>query len=331
MRDGSRRRSSTILLAVLALELFAAGWRRWPLTTAAIRTQAEYQIGQIAITTEHWRREGALARHLLPTRATDYRLTEWSSYDQDYVTVPPLSFVLHYAASRALPRVEPVFLAKLVAQAQIAAGMLVAGAMLCATFGFWPTLLALSFLIWTRPFLVWFIDGYFPTTTALVVQLVLMAWTLCRVREWASSSEPSPAPRETRHVATAAALAILGAMAESIALIVNLLVAAMFIAMAWSARRAGREAREWWRIGAAIAGSTLAVVAVVVALYATASDFGATFADRLSRRTGVKTGRVGIAAHAQVIWRQLHTARPQPAKAGGGASAAGEARPTEVA
>src|SRR5258708_20649503 len=110
------RRARTWLLVVVAAEMLAAGYLRWPLTTAVIQTQFEYQLGQIVITSENWHREGVFARHFLPTRSTDPGLTEWSSYDQDYVTVPPLSFPAHYAATRLFPRVEPVLLAKLVSQ-----------------------------------------------------------------------------------------------------------------------------------------------------------------------------------------------------------------------
>ena len=301
------RQARAWLLVFLAVEMCVAAYLRWPLTTAAIQTQFEYQLGQVVITSENWHREGMFARHLLPTRSTDPGLTEWSSYDQDYVTVPPLSFVAHYGAARMFPRVEPVFLAKIVAQLQIAGGLLIAAALLYATFSFWPTLLALSFLIWTTPFLVWFINGYFPTTTALLVQLVFIAWLLPPVRRWANGRD-TVYPRE---LWIGAGLAALGACTEALDLALTACVCGSLVAMGVWPRNAHRPGRSWFALAGAVAAGALGMIAVLVALYASITDFGATFADRLARRSGTYYGRAGVVAHAEVIWRQLQTAWPR--------------------
>src|SRR5262249_15908819 len=158
------------------------------------------------------------------SRSIDHGLPEWAYYDQDYVTVPPLAFMLHYAATRVAPGVDAVILAKVVAQIEIAAAFLAAAALLLPVFRLCPTLLAMSFLIWPPPFLVWFIDGYFPTTTALLVQLVFVAWVLGRVRDWADGN----AIVTGRALAVAAALAALGAFADAIGLAVDTFVGLLF-------------------------------------------------------------------------------------------------------
>src|SRR5207302_2181912 len=131
----------------------------------------------------------------------------WPYYDQDYITVPPLPFIAHYAATLIAPRADPVMLAKLVAQLQIFAGVLVAAVLFESTVGLWPALAGFSFLIWTLPFLVWYVNGYFPTTTALLLQLVTIGWVLRRVREWAAGQGPGAAGDRRQSMAAAAGLA----------------------------------------------------------------------------------------------------------------------------
>jgi hypothetical protein len=299
---------------LLTIELLAAGAARWPLTTSDIRTQFEYQLGQVVITSENWRREGALARHLIPTRSTDHRLSEWPYYDQDYITVPPLSFALHYAAVNVFRRADPVVVAKLVAQVQIAAGVLVAAVLFERTLGVWPTLAGFSLLIWTLPFLVWYINGYFPTTTALLVQLIGTGWMLQCVRRWASGHGPAASLAHRRRPAVAAAaLAALGVCSEAIGLAVNAAVAVVFAAIgAASLRAKRRDARAWFGLAAATSAATLVTLAAIVALYATRTEFSATFADRFSDRAGLKTGRAPIVEHAHTIFMQMRTAWPKP-------------------
>jgi hypothetical protein len=307
-------RARLALVAVLIAELFVAARMRWPLTTGPIHNAVEYQIGQVVITSERWRREGALATHLMPSRSIDHRLTDWAYYDQDYVTVPPLSFMLHYAATRALSAVDAVVLAKIVAQLQIAVGLIAAALLLLPTFGFWPTLLALSFLIWTPPFFIWFIDGYFPTTTALLVQLVFVAWVLRRVRDWTTGNAQVPA----RMLIVAAVLSALGVFSDAIGLAVDGCVVLLFLSLAWDARSRARPApagvapNGMVRLAAATAAGAAVALAVVVALYATTGNFGATFADRFARRSGSASERVSALAHTRVIWRQMQYGWPKP-------------------
>lgn len=81
------------------------------------------------IASENWRREGAFARHFVPSRSIDQTLPEWASRDwfwRDYISLPPLSYMLHYGASRIFESVEPILLGKLLAQVQVAVAVLVA-------------------------------------------------------------------------------------------------------------------------------------------------------------------------------------------------------------
>jgi hypothetical protein len=302
----SHSRQRITLTVLLVIQMAAAAAARWPLTTSDIRTQFEYQLAQVVITSENWHREGAWARHFIPTRSTDHRLSEWPYYDQDYITVPPLPFMAHYAATLLYPRKDPVVLAKIVAQLEIFVGVLAAALLLETTLGLWPTVAAFSFLIWTLPFLVWYINGYFPTTPALLVQLVFLGWVLRRVREWADG-------RPVAGVAAAAGLAALGACCESIALAMNAVVVALFLVMAEFSRRKGRaNAKSCLALAVSTAAGTVAALTAIIVLYATRTEVTATFADRFRDRSGLKWGRVSTLGHANVIIRQMKTAWPTP-------------------
>jgi hypothetical protein len=144
------RRARTALIVALAAELFAAAWWRRPWTTSPIQAAFEYGSGHVAVVSENWRRAGALRQHFLPVMSIDRDLPEWpyrTPFAQEYSSVPPLAFMLHYGATRVFPRVEPVLLAKLLAQVLIGVSVLAAAVFLARAFGAWPTFVGLSFLI----------------------------------------------------------------------------------------------------------------------------------------------------------------------------------------
>ena len=179
MIESVRRGKRPALLLALTVELLVAGWWRWPWTVAAIETGFDYGSGHVAVVSENWRRAGALRQHFLPVMSTDRSLPEWpyrTEFSQEYFSVPPLAFILHYGATRAFPRIEPVLLAKLVAQALTCASVLAAAALLAGVFDAWSIFIGLSFLISGVPFLLWFANGYFALNVGLAVQLVLVAW-----------------------------------------------------------------------------------------------------------------------------------------------------------
>src|SRR5262249_8116305 len=162
---------------LLSAELVLAGWWRWPWTRAAIETGFEYGSGHVAVVSENWRRAGALRQHFLPVMSTDRELPEWpyrTLYSQEYYSVPPLAFMLASGGVLMVPGVEPVLLAELVAQALIAASVLVSAAMLAAVFDPWAIFIGLSFLITGVPFLLWYANGYFAVNVGLAAQLVLV-------------------------------------------------------------------------------------------------------------------------------------------------------------
>jgi hypothetical protein len=157
-----RRRSRAALLLVLSVELLLAAVWRWPWTAAAIQTPFDYGTGHVAVVSENWRRHGAFRQHFLPVMSIDLDLPEWpyrGAFSQEYTSVPPLAFILHYAGTRALPGVEPVLLGKLLAQGLLAASTVVAAFFLHRVFGAWPTLVGLSFLIWGVPSILWFANA----------------------------------------------------------------------------------------------------------------------------------------------------------------------------
>src|SRR5438552_879152 len=179
MNRSTGRRHAAALIAILCIELLLAGWWRWPWTIAPIQTAFDFGTGHATVVSERWRRTGALHEHFLPVMSIDPELPEWpyrTAFSQEYSSVPPLAFILHYAAMRALPAVEPVLLGKLLAQALIAGSVLIAAWLLYGVFGFWPTLVSLSFLISGVPCLLWFANGYFAVNVSLATQLVLTAW-----------------------------------------------------------------------------------------------------------------------------------------------------------
>src|SRR5258708_6717744 len=135
-----RRHLHSLVVCSLAVELIVAGSLRWPLTKADIKTEYEYQLAQVVITTAHWQRDGgALVDHFLPTRSVDGFLGEWPYADQEYVTVGPLAFALHYEAMKLWPQRDPIVAAKILGQLQLAGAVLLSGLALVGVFGFWPT------------------------------------------------------------------------------------------------------------------------------------------------------------------------------------------------
>src|SRR5262249_10936954 len=140
------------------------------------------------------RRNGALRQHFLPVMSTDPDLPEWpfrTLFSQEYYSVPPLAFILHWAASSLLPRVEPVLLAKLLAQALIATSVLASAALFVPAFDAWAIFVGLSFLVSGVPYLLWYANGYFAVNVGLAAQLVLVGWCAEAV---ASGLETSGAP-----------------------------------------------------------------------------------------------------------------------------------------
>ena len=151
MNRSTARRHAAALIAILCIELLLAGWWRWPWTIAPIQTAFDFGTGHATVVSERWRRTGALHEHFLPVMSIDPELPEWpyrTAFSQEYSSVPPLAFILHYAATRVLPGVEPVLLGKLLAQFLLASSTIVAALFLYRVFGAWPTLVGVSFLIW---------------------------------------------------------------------------------------------------------------------------------------------------------------------------------------
>jgi hypothetical protein len=126
--------------------------------------------------------------------------------------------MLHYAATRVMPWVEPVLLGKLVAQALVAGAVLVSSALLVPVFSFWPALAALSFVVWSKSFYVWLIDGYFGTTPALAFQLGLVSSSVARVNA-RTRGVASTGYRVWRAAAIAALLSFFGGFSEWIAVL----------------------------------------------------------------------------------------------------------------
>src|SRR5438093_2365179 len=247
MNRSTGRRHAAALIAILCIELLLAGWWRWPWTIAPIQTAFDFGTGHVTVVSERWRRDGALHQHFLPVMSIDPELPEWpyrTAFSQEYSSVPPLAFILHYAATRALPPVEPVLLGKLLAQALTAGSVLIAAWLLCGVFGFWPALVSLSFLISGVPCLVWFANGYFAVNVSLATQLVLTAWcaavAYASVRDGGRSNVPS-APAS---FAIGAALAFAGAFADYVPIFANGIACVVLAGLAvrrWRAQPEGRR------------------------------------------------------------------------------------------
>jgi hypothetical protein len=303
----------TLLLVLLSLQLLSAGVLRWHLTTATLKTEFDYLLAQEVIASENWRREGAIARHFVPSRSIDQSLPEWTyrdDYWRDYLSQPPLSFALHYGAIRLFPETDPVLAGKLLAQLQIAAGVLCAGVLLLDVFGFAATLAGLSFLIWGRPFLIWFVDGYYSTTPAMVFVLLLTAWCLAFFkRTLAAGASATAAPRD---YVVAGLLAYGGVLSEWIALFGCAIASMTFAAMAawFRLKRSPRAGRALAFCASIIVGSAAAVV-TMAALYGTKVGFAffvRQFMSRVDERTGA--GAFGLMEYTGILIQRLHTSWP---------------------
>jgi hypothetical protein len=308
----AERRKKPLLVAVLVCELFGAYWLRWPLTRATLETNFDYLLGQEVVASENWRREGALARHFIPSRSIDQALPEWSDRDihwRDYLSQPPLSFMLEYWASLAFSRVDPVIVGKLLAQVLTAAAILGSAGLLCDVFGAGPTLLGLSFLIWGEPFLVWFIDGYYATTPAMLFQLLLSAWCLAFLQRVLAAEGPSTL--RWREMVAPSTLAFLGAFSEWVALFGNVVAASLCVVLG-TVFLIGRSSRAKHVYGAAVAIAAGSVMAVASTAVLFGSKLGYQFywgalMDRVEARESA--GVTG--SYSDVLVRQMQTAWPR--------------------
>jgi hypothetical protein len=313
MNHRTRARSRAVLLLALATEVLVAGWWRWSWTTAPIQTPFDYGTGHVAVVSENWRRAGALRQHFLPVMSTDPNLPEWpfrTPFAQEYSSVPPLAFILHYAATRALPAVEPVLLGKLLAQALIAASVLVAGWFLCDVFGFWPALVGLSFVISGVPCILWFASGYFAVNVALAVHLVLVSWCAAIALAALDDGVERVTPSAAGGFIVGAGLAFAGAFSDYLPVFANAVAVAGFTALAavcWRERPAGRRvllaSAAGVAAGTGVAGGTTAV------LYGLQMGFSR-YREAITTRVEMRTGHATLAEHFDVIRRQMLTAWP---------------------
>jgi hypothetical protein len=299
------RRATVLLIVALVCELAAAYTLRWPLTTATLSTAIEFQMGQVVVASENWQREGGWTRRFVPSRTVDQHLPEWADRDEfwrDYVSLPPLAFMLHYAATRAFPHVEPVLLGKLLAHVLIAAAILASAPLLAFAFGAPAALIALSFAIWSAPFLIWFINGYFGTTPALAFHLVFLAgavatlYTDTRVTWW--------------QFAAMGGCAFAGAFSEWVALFGNMVAVPILVAVAVALGRARpTAARNAALLALVTVGGSVAAVAATFALYG--SLLGLDFYWRqLMYRVSYRSGDAPLLAHTGIVIRQMLTAWP---------------------
>jgi hypothetical protein len=305
------RGRKTILFFLISLQLLSAGTLRWHVTTATLKTEYDYLLGFAVIAGDNWHREGAVARHFVPSRSVDQNLPEWmyrDDYWRDYLSQPPLSFMLHYAAMRIFDAADPVVVGKVVAQVQIAAGVVAAAAILFEVFGFAATLAGLSFLIWGRPFLLWFIDGYYSTTTAMVCQFLLVAWCLALFKR-AAASVSSAAIRSTDYLVVGL-LAYAGTFSEWVALFGNVVAALAFLACA-IAFRITRSARATsaFAIAVTIAAASAAAVLSMALLYGTKVGF-AFFVRQFLSRVDERTGAGGFWEYTGILIKQMETSWP---------------------
>src|SRR5438132_6087516 len=313
MNRSTGRRHAAALISILCIELLLAGWWRWPWTIAPIQTAFDFGTGHATVISERWRRTGALHEHFLPVMSIDPELPEWpyrTAFSQEYSSVPPLAFILHYAATRALPSVEPVLLGKLLAQALTAASVLIAAWLLYGVFGFWPALVSLSFLISGVPCLLWFANGYFAVNVSLATQLVLTAW--CAAVAFAGVDERGmKRPAALRSFAIGAVIAFAGAFADYVPIFANGIACIVLAGLAvrrWRERSDGRRMLLASSAGIAI-GTALAVVATVV-LYSLQMGF-ARYREAITTRIAIRTREAPFAEHFDVMRRQMLLAWPR--------------------
>ncbi|HMB82094.1 MAG TPA: BACON domain-containing protein, partial [Vicinamibacterales bacterium] len=264
---------------------------------------------------ENWRRDGALARHFIPSRSIDQALPEWAYRDEywrDYLSQPPLSWMLEYWASLVFNASDPVLVGKLLAQTLIAVGVLVSAALLYDVFGFGATLAGLSFLLWGQPFLVWFIDGYYSTTPAMVCQLVLVSWCLrFFARELAGLSPHAARRFPWGDVVAAGCLAYLGALSEWIAVFGNA-VAVVAFAIVGAGLHLARSPRAWraHALTASIAAGSAAGVLTTVVLYGTKVGY-AFYWRQLISRVDERTGQTAFWPYTRTLIRQMALSWPR--------------------
>jgi len=307
------RRHAVALMFILCVELLVAGWWRWPWTIAPIQTAFDYGTGHAVVISEHWRRSGALREHFLPAMSIDRELPEWpyrSLFSQEYSSVPPLAFILHYTATRALPSVEPVLLGKLLAQALTAVSVLIAAWLLYGVFGFWPTLVGLSFLISGVPCILWFANGYFAVNVSLATQLVLTAWCAAIAFASISDRDGDRVPPPARGFVVGAALAFAGAFADYVPVFANSIACAALLALAalrGRGRRAGRRALI--ASAAGVASGTAAAGGATVVLYSLQMGLSR-YREAITERVAIRTGGASLVEHVDVIRRQMLLAWP---------------------
>jgi len=309
-----RRTRQTLLLVALGIQLTSAYALRWPLTNATLNTPVEYLLGQMVIASENWHREGALSRHFIPSRSIDQDFPEWGYRDEywrDYLSQPPLSFMLHYWVTRAVPGGDPIVLARWLAEAQIAVAVLISGALLFEVFGAGATLAGLSFLLWGQPFLVWFIDGYYSTTTAMVCQLMLVSFLLnVYERELSHRSDAGAWPTKRRDLFTIAGLAYLGTLSEWVALFGSGIAVLAFCAVGVVFHRSRSvRARTAYAVAAAVCAGSIAAEVTTVVLYGTRIGF-LYYWSGFTSRVDVRTGGSGFLAYTATLIRQMKLSWP---------------------
>jgi hypothetical protein len=304
------RSPRALVVAVLAIELLCADAVRWPLTRAPVGDAVEHELAHTVVTSANWQREGALARHFVPSRSIDQSLPEfWTNHEyyRNYLSVPLFGFMLHYAATRVMPWVEPVLLGKLLAHALIAGAVLASAALLVPVFSFWPTLAALSMLIWSKSFSVWLIDGYFGTTPALAFQLVLVAWSIA----WVDARRRGLASGQHgwRAAAVAGMLSFCAGFSEWIAVLATPITIPAFLVAAVVAERRGVWRSDALKIAAAmVAGTGLAVLTTIVLFV---SKLGwRVYWGGLNERIYIRSGDASLRESAAVILKQMHTGWP---------------------
>jgi hypothetical protein len=303
-----RRRSRAALLLLLSAELLLAGWWRWSWTMAPIQTPFDYGTGHVTVVSENWRRHGALGQHFLPVLSIDPDLPEWpyrGAFSQEYTSVPPLAFILHYAATRVVPGVEPVLLGKLLAQFLLAASTLVAAIFLHRAFGARATLVGLSFLIWGVPSLLWFANGYFAVNVGLAVQLVLVAWCAAVAAHAFDEANRSRASDNAIHFGVGAVLAFLGGFADYLPLAANAIAVVGLFGLAIFTSAVGRS-RLFASASGILIGSLAAVVGTAI-LYGRQMGY-ASYRGAITLRIAQRSGDAPLAEHFDVIRRQMLTA-----------------------
>jgi len=311
-----RRLRLPVLLFALSGQLLLAGWYRWPVTMLPIQTPFDYGTGHVAVSSENWRRHGALRQHFMPRLSTDLQLPEWpfrTPYAQDYYSIPPLAFILHYGATRTIEHVDPVLVGKILAQALIAVSVLAAAFFLFHAFGAWSPLVGLSFLIWGTPFLLWFANGYFAVNVGLAVQLVLVSWVMAiAARSWSSDRSAGWIASVRVNVAIGAALAFLGAFADYLPLMANAIAVAGLVALiAVCPAPRGHGCRVAGASAGAIFAGTVAAVAATALLYGRQMGF-ARYWNALTNRIADRSAGVGRSPF-EVIRQQMLTAWPPEA------------------